>query len=501
MTINIANTELTDSFDFWRLRTNDVTDALTNQIVTVDSNAAVGNAVVTGTIQGDTLIADTISGGAIGALGLLTFDTNTAFTGTKLTISGGFISDSANVFLGLAANVQIVGSNATHSVLKANNANDKLFFDLLTTDDISDFNITSVASGEILFFNTANSEWQNTADWPGNTLLHGTAVDNPSSGVHGVSGDVVGTTDTQTLENKTLTDPIIDTIVNSGNLTLPVGVDTLVARDSTDTLANKTMTSPLLNSPTIGTALIHTGDIDNKIVFGTDTQDIQTGGSSRLDANNSGIRLGGANARVTTILDEDDMTSNSAVALVTQQSAKAYVDDSILGQQTIWVPKNSWRSRATDGPADGSFETSSNFHMIDTFDFDTATDEFIQLKILMPKGWDEGTLLAQVVWSHPATTTNFGTGWSIQAVALADNTALDSAFPNTVIMVDTGGTTDQNYITPESAPFTVGGSPAAEEVVVFQLGRDVSDGGDTLAVDARFEGLKIHYTIDAAIDD
>lgn len=39
--------------------------------------------------------------------------------------------------------------------------------------------------------------------------------------------------------------------------------------------------------------IVHTGDTDNKIVFTTDTQDFQTGGSSRLDLTNSGLRLGG----------------------------------------------------------------------------------------------------------------------------------------------------------------------------------------------------------------
>lgn len=94
---------------------------------------------------------------------------------------------------------------------------------------------------------------------------------------------------------------------------------------STGTGAFVGANSPDLVTPTTD-ELRHTSDIDNKIAFGADTQDHQTGGSSRLDLSNTGMRLGGANSRVTTILDEDNMSSDSATALATQQSIKAYVD-------------------------------------------------------------------------------------------------------------------------------------------------------------------------------
>ena len=47
-----------------------------------------------------------------------------------------------------------------------------------------------------------------------------------------------------------------------------------------------------------------------------------TGGTRRLDMNSSGVRIG-TGSRVTTILDQDDMSSNSATALATQQSIKS----------------------------------------------------------------------------------------------------------------------------------------------------------------------------------
>ena len=56
----------------------------------------------------------------------------------------------------------------------------------------------------------------------------------------------VGTTDAATLTNKTLTAPVIATIVNTGTLTLPTSTDTLVGKATTDTLTNKTLTSPAM---------------------------------------------------------------------------------------------------------------------------------------------------------------------------------------------------------------------------------------------------------------
>lgn len=66
--------------------------------------------------------------------------------------------------------------------------------------------------------------------------------------------------------------------------------------------------------------------------------DLQTASTSRLDITDSGVRLGAANARVTTVLDEDTMSSDSATALATQQSIKAYVDSqsSAAAAAKVW---------------------------------------------------------------------------------------------------------------------------------------------------------------------
>jgi hypothetical protein len=54
------------------------------------------------------------------------------------------------------------------------------------------------------------------------------------------SDTIVGRATTDTLTNKTLTSPVIGTIINTGTLTLPTSTDTLVGRATTDTLTHKT---------------------------------------------------------------------------------------------------------------------------------------------------------------------------------------------------------------------------------------------------------------------
>ena len=121
----------------------------------------------------------------------------------------------------------------------------------------------------------------------------------------GISSPLVGTTDTQTLTNKTLTSPVITgATLTTSTLTTPVvasfyqdaartklmtvpnvASDTLVTLVASQTLTTKTLTAPTLTSPVINTAI-------------------------------SG----------TAVLDGDNMASDSATKVATQQSIKAYVD-------------------------------------------------------------------------------------------------------------------------------------------------------------------------------
>lgn len=171
-----------------------------------------------------------------------------------------------------------------------------------------------------------------------------------------------------------------------------------------------------------------------------------------------------------------------------------------IGKHTLWIPAGAMISRTTNGAAAGTVETTTNKVVLKTLDFDPSADEYAQFSVLMPKSWNEGTVTFRPVWSHASTTTNFGVAWFCQGLALSDDDAADAAFGTAQSSVDTGGTTNDIYVGPESSAITIGGSPAEGDLVVFQIYRHPADAGDTLAVDARLHGIHVYMTTNAATD-
>lgn len=258
-------------------------------------------------------------------------------------------------------------------------------------------------------------------------------------------------------------------------------------------------TASLATFTAAGRALVDDADAAaQRTTLGLGT--LATLSSASLTANVSGtLPVGNGGTGATTLTGI--IKGNGTSAFTAATAGTDYVAPSgLLGQQTIWVPAGAMYGRTTNGPGSGSVETATNRINLKSLDFDTTTQEFAQFAIQMPKGWDLGTLVCQFVWSHPATTTNFGVVWQIQAVAFADSNAADTAFGTAVTATDTGGVTDAIYISPETSGMTVGNTPAAEDWVVFQVARAPANASDTMAVDARLLGVKIHYTTSALTD-
>ena len=165
-------------------------------------------------------------------------------------------------------------------------------------------------------------------------------------------------------------------------------------------------------------------------------------------------------------------------------------------RQTVAIAASGWQSRTTNGPADGTGETTANKNNRATKDFDASTVEYMQAIVPLPNSFNAGTISYRVHWSHPSTTTNFKAAFSLAGVALTDDDALDAAFGTAAQVNDTGGTTDDLYITAESGAVTIAGTPTAGKLCQLQFSRVATDAtNDTLAVDARVHMVEVFLTL------
>ena len=172
----------------------------------------------------------------------------------------------------------------------------------------------------------------------------------------------------------------------------------------------------------------------------------------------------------------------------------------IAGKQAVWIPASAMVATTTNGAASGTAEMTTNKNMFSTLDYDTTTQEFAQFAWRMPTSWNESTVTFRPVWSHASTTTNFGVVWQLAGVACSDDDAGDAAFGTAQTSTDTGGTTNDIYIGPESSAITIAGTPAAGDLVFFQVARVPANGSDTMAIDARLHGIVLYITTDDTVD-
>ena len=187
------------------------------------------------------------------------------------------------------------------------------------------------------------------------TISGGTGVDTSGSGqtlTVAIDSTVATLAGTQTLTNKTLTSPVLNTGV-SGTAILD---EDNMASDSATQLATQQSIKAYVDSQVTAQDLDVTSD-SGTIDIDLDSETLTIAGGTGLDSSATGTTVTlGIDSTVATltgsqtltnktltspvlntavsgtaVLDEDNMASDSATQLATQQSIKAYVDSSVSG--------------------------------------------------------------------------------------------------------------------------------------------------------------------------
>ena len=146
----------------------------------------------------------------------------------------------------------------------------------------------------------------------------------------------------------------------------------------------------------------------------------------------------------------------------------------------------------TNGPAQNKNVAATNLQNFYTLDFDTTTQEICHALVAMPSDWDGGTVTAVFYWTATGTSTN-NVQWEIAARSYGDSETIDQAFGTPQVISDAHvATALQVQLSGATPAMTLGGSPAAGELAMFRIRRDVAN--DNLAVDAMLLGVMINYT-------
>ena len=261
-----------------------------------------------------------------------------------LTASSGIVVDSNKaideLFIGNSATVggtikfnEGTNNGAHFIALKSpNSVTASVTFTLPATDGSDGHVLQTDGSGELSFAAPASSSFTLAADSgvsdtfsTGQTLTiaGGTGIDTTVSDNNisvAIDATVATLTGSQTLTNKTLTSPTINTGTISLGANLTMGAYSLVFEGSTADAYETTLT---VTDPTADRTITLPNATDTLVGLATtDTLTNKTLTSAVLNTGVSG----------SAIKDEDDLTSDSATHLATQQSIKAYVDAQVTAQ-------------------------------------------------------------------------------------------------------------------------------------------------------------------------
>ena len=248
----------------------------------------------------------------------------------------------------------------------------------------------------------------------------------------------------------------------------------------TETLTNKT-----LESPKIDTGLFDTNGNESIKFTATGSAVNEITVTNAAASGDPAISATGSDTNI-------DLNLVAKGTGVVQSNGSALA---VTGKQTIWVPATAMYATTTNGCADiDQTELTAGQPELKTLDFDPSTDENAQFTIAFPKAWDPSQLIMyQVFWT--ANSTNTGNCiWNLKGVAIANDDAIDTAFGTAVAITDAhSGTANDLNVTAQSGSVTIAGSPAADEDVFFNISRDANDGSDTFTGDAKLLGIKIFF--------
>ena len=206
---------------------------------------------------------------------------------------------------------------------------------------------------------------------------------------------------------------------------------------------------------------------------------------------------------IDTVLAVAGLTGSISAAALKAALAIAAGDVSGIlaqGRMAMHIPASAMTPRVTNGAGISTYDSGSNDVTLTTLDFDASSQEFAHFEVIMPKSWDRGTVSAKFYWTNAAGTSTQVVRWSLAAVAISDDDPLNATRGTAATVDDTWLAQGDLHTSAETSAMTIAGSPAAEDLVVFEVSRVVSGVTGNMTGDAKLSGIALFINLNAATD-
>lgn len=226
----------------------------------------------------------------------------------------------------------------------------------------------------------------------------------------------------------------------------------------------------------------HLGGLD---VVAVSTDDITSANLRTALSDESGtgaaIFAGGAIGAATA-------TNPSAGDSDTSVATTAFVQGEIVDE--IWYPSGALTPRTTAGAAAETKEYTTNDIDLDRYLFEAVTpDEAVFGTFIFPPNWDS-TITVIFYWD-PSVSGSGNVVWGAAAGSLDNDDAIDAALGTQVTVTDAYIVNGDVHESAETTAITIAGSPAAGDLIIFEIERLATNGSDTYASDAALLGVLI----------
>ena len=449
-----------------------VTDPTADRTITFpDASGTVVTTTATQTLTNKTLTSPTINAGTFSGTFTGTMDaTSLVLSGASPLVFEGASDDAHETTLG------IVDPTADR-IVSLPNATDTLV-GKATTDTLTNKTIdldSNTFTGSLAEFNSALQS-DSFVSLTGSETLENKTLTSPTINGGTFSGSFTGTQDltglvmsgasplvfegaTADAHETTLafTDPTADRTITFFNAT-----DTLVGKATTDTLTNKSIdleTNTLTGSLAEFNSALQSNSFTS--LTGSETLTNKTLTSPVLTSAVLNTAVSGS-----AVLDEDDMSSNSATKLATQQSIKAYVDSTVT-QEDLDIAADSGSNIAIDldgetltlagGTGIGSVASGNSV----TFNIDSTVTTLTGTQTLTNKTLTSPTINSPTITSLTATALNLTDSSIVFEGATAD------AYETTLTVTDP--TADRTITIPNETGTLITSASAATNAFSIAL--------------------------------